>query len=233
MGRNEVSTLETPLLRRQTTISELIASLTTPDHALGAGHPGRLTVHGNWPRWQSDEDEIILSPLPPDLTNWEEISDHLGNRRRALTPSDEELHEWLSAYPSLSTLPAYSRAWCNPLAFEGPASQLQLHLRWPTKTFPSASDFVPFVDLWSWPSYDSTPGLVLPALGGNIGPQHPFLTWFILMFALSMLARYHPQHWRILVNFDTSKYAVPIHQLLGESSTQAIAFLERALSALR
>lgn len=42
----------------------------------------------------------------------------------------------------------------------------------------------------------------------------PLLTWWVLLFGLSMLARYEPATWTTAIDYDTSKLAAPLDQLL-------------------
>ena len=36
---------------------------------------------------------------------------------------------------------------------------------------------------------------LIPRLGGAVGPPHPLVVWWALLFALSMRARYDPEGW--------------------------------------
>lgn len=53
-----------------------------------------------------------------------------------------------------------------------------------------------------------------PALGENRSSTHPLMTWWAVLHALSMLARYQPAEWATHINIDTSPYAAPIERLL-------------------
>jgi hypothetical protein len=56
-----------------------------------------------------------------------------------------------------------------------------------------------------------------PALGANTRSLHPVMAWWAILFALSMLARYHPETWADHIAVDSSKVAVPIERLLTEA----------------
>lgn len=58
-----------------------------------------------------------------------------------------------------------------------------------------------------------------PAVGSNTDSLHPVMAWWAVLFALSMLARYHPETWAEHIAVDSSKVAVPIEQLLTEALT--------------
>jgi hypothetical protein len=58
---------------------------------------------------------------------------------------------------------------------------------------------------------------LVPAVGGNDGPQHPLLSWWAVLFALSMLARYQPAQWTREIDVNSSTYAVALEHLLDDS----------------
>jgi hypothetical protein len=60
---------------------------------------------------------------------------------------------------------------------------------------------------------------VFPAVGANTNSLHPVMAWWAVLFALSMLARYHPEAWADHIAVDTSKVAVRIEHLLTEALT--------------
>lgn len=60
-----------------------------------------------------------------------------------------------------------------------------------------------------------------PAMLGNNAPLHPFLSWWAVLFALSMLARYGPRRWFKLIDVNQSYQSVSIE-----------GFLEAALESI-
>ena len=60
---------------------------------------------------------------------------------------------------------------------------------------------------------------VFPVVGANTNALHPIMTWWAILFALSMLARYHPEAWAANIAVDTSRDAVSIERLLAEALT--------------
>ncbi|MFI9419076.1 YaaC family protein [Streptomyces werraensis] len=54
----------------------------------------------------------------------------------------------------------------------------------------------------------------LPVLPPMKQELHPLMAWWAVLYALSMLFRYQPAKWKLLINVDGSQYAVPIEQLL-------------------
>jgi hypothetical protein len=66
------------------------------------------------------------------------------------------------------------------------------------------------------------PGLLgaawlIPPVGENADLLPPVLLWWVLMHALSLLARYEPGTWRDALNLDRSQLADPLQQLLDEA----------------
>ncbi|GIG02106.1 YaaC family protein [Catellatospora citrea] len=58
---------------------------------------------------------------------------------------------------------------------------------------------------------------LVPAVGSNHKPMHPLMTWWAVLYTLSMLARYQPAEWATYINVDRSPHAVPIEQILQEA----------------
>ncbi len=46
---------------------------------------------------------------------------------------------------------------------------------------------------------------------------NPLMTWWALLYALSMIARYEPDAWVALLNVDESSLAVPLEGLLEDA----------------
>lgn len=70
---------------------------------------------------------------------------------------------------------------------------------------------------------------VFPAVGQNTDSVHPVMAWWAVLFALSMLARYHPEAWAAHIAVDKSKAAVPVEQLLDEALTVVPELLLRTI----
>lgn len=58
---------------------------------------------------------------------------------------------------------------------------------------------------------------LIPYVGDNRDELSPLLIWWVLLFALSVLARYEPAAWRRALDPDHSRIAVPLEQLLDEA----------------
>jgi hypothetical protein len=65
--------------------------------------------------------------------------------------------------------------------------------------------------------WDGCKALVVPTLGDNTAPLSPIVTWYAVLFALSMLARYEPATWTRLLDVDNSIDSTAIEYLLDEA----------------
>ena len=48
-------------------------------------------------------------------------------------------------------------------------------------------------------------------------PPSELMTWWALLYGLSILARYHPREWTVALRLDSSPLAVPIIDALDEA----------------
>jgi hypothetical protein len=58
---------------------------------------------------------------------------------------------------------------------------------------------------------------LIPRVGDGSDCLSPVLLWWILLFGLSLLARYEPAAWRAALNLDQSPVADPLTQLLDDA----------------
>lgn len=65
------------------------------------------------------------------------------------------------------------------------------------------------------PSHRVGEGHVYPAVGGEV--MHPLLSWWMMLFAMSMMVRYHPRTWAQLIDVDKSINAVPLEHGLSHA----------------
>ena len=59
--------------------------------------------------------------------------------------------------------------------------------------------------------------LALPTVGRMSAPLDPFIAWWAVLFALSMMARYEPSYWTGMIRIDSSKDANAIENLLDQA----------------
>jgi len=71
------------------------------------------------------------------------------------------------------------------------------------------------------------PRWLRPAVGGVA--LSPLLTWWTLLFALSMLARYEPGGWRSALDVDASSLGAPLRRLLDVGLVRVPELVDAAL----
>lgn len=60
---------------------------------------------------------------------------------------------------------------------------------------------------------------LLPSLGGSAQPVATLMSWWLLLFGLSMQARYEPAEWAALMDVDISEWAAPLEHALDLALT--------------
>ena len=71
---------------------------------------------------------------------------------------------------------------------------------------------------------------LVPRVGEGRDELPPFLLWWVLIFGLSLLARYEPEAWRAALDPDTSELAVPLEELLDDALSVTPALLSQAVT---
>lgn len=116
------------------------------------------------------------------------------------------LQAFLSVYPALA---GYTLAPQGPAPFVPgrPPWELGLRLSWTTP--PTGRPYpIETGDDQAW---------AFPALPGADNDIHPFLLWWAVLYALSMLARYQPDTWARHLDVDAVETAVPLEALLDQA----------------
>lgn len=175
---------------------------------------------------------LAVSPLPPALHR----PVHEGSYTRMNAPATAELRDWLLDYPSLAALgePSECRQ-VSPLldAHGGYSAVLVWPLAEPLTIFEKyawAEDVLDVVDARPYgPTSRSGSGLALPSVAGNGQSQAPLIAWWTLLYAFSMLARYHPATWTSLLDVRRSQPAVPVEGLLSTAIDVIPRYLLQAL----
>jgi hypothetical protein len=131
---------------------------------------------------------------------------------------EEEMQAILRSYPALAaTQPLGREVWFtgNDDIWDRQALRL-----WPDMTDPwfSGQPYRDDDDKWIFPPLDES---------GNT--LHPLLTWWALLFALSMLARYEPASWTSNLDLNASPNAVPLHTALDEALGTCPELILRAI----
>ena len=209
--------LSSPVLGEGVLLDQLVAALPYgPDPRPESIIPGPLTVAN--PRWGPLDRTLLLVGVPPLLVGEE----NLGVSSDDVALRDENgFYDWLSHYPALAGLG-------TPTAF-GPVvasavvrNRYELHVSWENLGQANTAEAY---QAMSTPQYirdmpNAVTGSILgsrtifPALGTNTDSMHPLITWWTLLYAFSMLARYHPHRWVTLLDIDKSVDAIEVETCL-------------------
>jgi len=165
---------------------------------------------------------LVVGPVPERFIHASRL-DGAGENNveymRIIPPSGEELEEWLSVYPKLKSLgmptaefgpePKTSSLGSDDyvirLKFDGDSQQNEVTQReWTTRR----------LDVVQSGNFGNAHGIVLPAIAGNSQPQKLLITWWLILYCLSMLARYYPKEWAEVLDLDSSQLAVPLQELI-------------------
>jgi len=99
-------------------------------------------------------------------------------------------------------------------------------VRWPAPSVEQTSDHSPPPDLGASYVHNRVPlyryqqeHWLIPRVGDGRDELSALLLWWVLLFGLSLLARYEPAAWREAVDPDRSELAVPLEELLEEALT--------------
>jgi hypothetical protein len=71
---------------------------------------------------------------------------------------------------------------------------------------------------------------LIPRVGERNDQLPALLVWWVLLFALSVLARYEPAVWRNALDPDQSELAVPLEELLDEALVVVPDLLSEAIT---
>lgn len=74
--------------------------------------------------------------------------------------------------------------------------------------------------------------VAVAALGGSRAPVHPLMFWWMLLFALSMLARYEPSTWHDVLDIRTSSFWSQVEYLQDRALDSVPDLLAAALEHL-
>lgn len=168
-------------------------------HALGGDSPEPLRMTG-----ETDEKPHVIARLDG------EVARGLDEETRT-----EELRERLSGYPGAERIEVRGTS----LAIQANVSIA--YLAWPDSEQndqPVRSAAPEMIDGGAY--------FLQPGLGKNKDHVHPLMVWWLILFALSSLARYHSAEWMAALDPAKSEIAVPIERALQAwSSTIPLALL--------
>lgn len=81
-------------------------------------------------------------------------------------------------------------------------------------------DVVRLLEATQRASSDRSERALIPTLPGGEAPMRPLMLWWVILFGLSIFARYHPDVWAQTLRVDDSKSAVPLEVLLEQAIAQ-------------
>lgn len=208
--------LDTPLLAEPAPLSALIGALKDQPLFLRSSDQIRLPLTVSVQTEGSRADSSIVTLL---------ISDGLTESFLKTISTEgvaqAEVRQELAHYPSLRKLPEWQTAtverdWMN----EGPG---WLRLRFAHDQWRPWSELDPYFDEWTTARLGGRQenAYVYPSVGANDQAQHPLMTWYLVMYASSMLARYYGAAWRRLLDKDESIEAALLEHFIQEKSHAA------------
>jgi hypothetical protein len=74
---------------------------------------------------------------------------------------------------------------------------------------------------------------IIPVLPGNTTPLSPLVTWWAILFTLSMLARYQPSSWTRMLDIDSSPDAPAVEYLLDEAHRACLNLIADVFEGLQ
>jgi YaaC-like protein len=146
---------------------------------------------------------------------------------RLATAANQEIIEFLAAYPSLAGHDVSSR---TGLLSEPGADRKTVDLYRSWSVPENRDELEPLTSRerrmgeanivegrLTQPYRGDSERYVFPAIGGAAWPLHPLLAWWALLYTLSMLARYEPASWSTHLERDSSPNAIAIEAALDRA----------------
>ena len=188
-----------PLDFNQVALGELVSQL--PEFRMEFG-----TVE-DWLPELHDYGIPSYAVVPNGKQVWDiRLIDAFGDR-----PSADELRHLLDRYPSLRGLEFDIDETGAPALVSGDTRAVRLMIR-------SLDAFALDPSGAWWRPRQTTiyrrHGVQLPAVGEGGGALRPLMNWWILLYALSMIARYAPRTWSSILAISTSPIASHVEHLL-------------------
>ena len=134
--------------------------------------------------------------------------------------TDEWIKQILGPYPGTRDCVLYRREAHGGSPVEAGTGSLEVTVAWPpysgknltrTETRNFFDSFAPAyryeVERYLRPSVE----------GSRKKPPSPLMTWWLLLYILSMISRYRPGQWNKLLDLDKSEYAVSLDYALEEA----------------
>lgn len=140
---------------------------------------------------------------------------------RAKAEGDQaHLEGFLSRYPTLQgwVRDDFPHASAIDWEQEEGSPRERLHLFVPVEPTPSGGDEGRATMRARATAYRGPNDLFLfPSVGTMAEPAHPLLVWWAVLFGLSILARYEPEHWATIIDIDESPDANAVEHVLEQA----------------
>ncbi|MFJ9521846.1 YaaC family protein [Kitasatospora sp. NPDC101801] len=146
-----------------------------------------------------------------------------------LEPVKVALDSFMADYPHAAN---YSSAWHRgreQAAFGFLQDRFKIRLEWPVDEATAAACTAKIASVAT--GYDGRLYL-MPAVAGNDRPLHPLMVWWLVLYSLSMLARYEPAGWGEHIDVDRSAHAVALEHMLDVALTAVPKLIHSALLEL-
>lgn len=173
--------------------------------------------------------KVDLSGLPSHL--YVGAADDPSGVREDWVGQTDAVFAFLSTYPTLSKLvSAVGRGQPIAVTRDALTGDASVPLYFPPEFH---SQFASPDELERFVVYkDAGHRCAYPSLDGTEQPTHPLVVWWSVLFGLSMLARYEPEHWARAIDVNHSSEAVPIEHLLQVGLDHLPELIHRALVGL-
>ncbi|MFI5606858.1 YaaC family protein [Amycolatopsis sp. NPDC051903] len=135
---------------------------------------------------------------------------------------------FLDRYPSLTGW-EFRAPDGNPIGLHLVGNAAEVPVAWPNAGYGEAEDEVLDRHTIEYRGYQR---LAFPVVGGASEPAHPFLLWWAILYALSMLARYEPKVWGSLININESPDAAAIEHCLEQALHLLPELIHRTIAAV-
>lgn len=184
---------------------------------IGAAWAALPSLNGFLPYW-ADEWHPVLEAFNQSMADEERVM-NLHAPTRAPRPRDGLPG---SAYPSVPADFTFEPAEHPEIPLNTTAFRLGT-VRWgPPSTTPTVFDM-------TYSGLREHDRWLLPAPPGSDQPFVPLTAWWVLLFGLSIYARYHPGLWSGALNLDSSDRAVPLGLLLDDALESVPELIAEAL----
>jgi hypothetical protein len=152
---------------------------------------------------------IQLDDLFQPFVMWDRVNVAIVN---VPWPSPESLEEQLAHYPTTANLVINRPQADLPEMYVPTTIGSGLKCHWPALEQNVAGHDATIEAYTSRGLMDRQSRWLRPSVGDQ--PASPLMTWWALLFGLSMLARYEPAGWREALDYDLSELAAPLGELL-------------------